>query len=156
MRKLTVAEVETIVRVWLETANASEAARQAGCNESTVRRVVARKRLPKSDDLYAQALAQEEAEHLALVTKARRKISKALDGADGDSLPDLARAVNDSLRAVSATRTAHLRATGQHAPDKHNVNLAARVVVLPEMDELDDAPGGPVASEPGPADPVSR
>lgn len=156
-RRLTPAQVETLKRVWLETANASEAARQAGVSEASARRYIIRKGWTKADELYAQALAKAERLHLALVRKAHRKVSKALDqaGTDSEAVSELTRAANDSLRAVAATRAAHLKLTGLSAPDRHDVTSGgaplASVVILPPLD--DDA-AGPLEAERGATDPL--
>lgn len=153
---LTVEQAATVKRVWLETANASEAARQAGCHEASARRYILKQRLPKADELYAQALADEERQHLAVVSKARRKVSEALDSATGEDITDLARAANDSLRAVTATRIAHLKVTGLAAPDRSDVTSGgekiATVVMLPPLDVSPAATQDPLATEPGPSD----
>ena len=111
--KLTVAQVETIERVWLDTANASEAGRQAGCSEASARRYIIRRGLSKADDLYAQALARAEREHLALVGAGRKRLRLALEAAEDDAVPEITRAANDSLRAVTATKMAHAKLTGK-------------------------------------------
>lgn len=117
--KLTLAQVETIERVWLETANASEAARAAGCHEASARRYIVRRGLPKADDLYAQALARSERQHLATVEKARRKIDAALGKAvDVKDLVALSSQALDGLRASTTTRLAHAKMTGKLI-DKH-------------------------------------
>lgn len=110
--KLTTAQVETIERAWLETANASEAARQAGCSEASVRRYVIRRGLSKADELYAQALARAEREHLALVSAGRKRLRGALDVVDDGDVAEIVRAANDSLRAVTATKMAHAKMVG--------------------------------------------
>lgn len=156
---LTPAQVETIERVWLETANASEAARQAECSPQSAARYLVRGGLDKAGSLYAQALARAERQHLALVEKARRKVSAALDmaGTDSGAVAELARAANDSLRAVTSTRVAHLKAAGLSAPDRTDVTSGgekiATVVMLPRLDdERPSAAEDPLAAEPGAAD----
>lgn len=159
LAKITVEQAATIERVWLEKANASEAGRQAGCSEATARRYILKARLPKADELYAQATAEAERLHLALVEKARRKVSAALDmaGTDSGAVAELARAANDSLRAVTSTRVAHLKAAGLSAPDRTDVTSGgekiATVVMLPRLDdERPSAAEDPLAAEPGAAD----
>lgn len=159
---LTPAQVETLTRVWLATANASEAAREAGCSEASARNYIIRRGLAKSCDLYAQALARAEREHLELVAKARRKVAESLDGAaDPEEVAELARAANDGLRAVTATRIAHLKAAGLSAPDRTDVTTGgekfASVVMLPALDAppqdvRPDATEGDLAAQPGPSD----
>lgn len=160
-KRLTPDQCATIERVWLATANASEAAREAGCSHQSALRVIVRRGLDSAGQLYAQALAKAERLHLALVRKARRRVSKALDqaGTDSEAVSELTRAANDSLRAVAATRAAHLKISGLSAPDRHDVTSGgaplAAVVLLPALD--DDAPAdGALAPEPGPADTLPR
>lgn len=158
--RLTPAQVETIKRVWLETANASEAAREAGCSHQSALRCVVRHGMDSSGRLYADALARAEREHLALVAKGRRRLSEALDASDAD-VAELARAANDSLRAVTATRIAHLKAAGLSAPDRADVTSGgekiATVVMLPPLDATPPNvstanDSGSVATEPGASD----
>lgn len=154
--KLTPTQVETITRVWLATANASEAAREAGCSTRSAIRYILRAALPNSATLYAQALERAEQEALAAVVKGRRKAAERLGKARNTrDVTDALRALNDSLRAVSSTRVAHAKATGSHAPEQINATVAARVVVLPSLDDVGtEAAGNPVAPERGPADSV--
>lgn len=124
--KLTPAQVETITRVWLATANASEAARQAKCSEGSARKYILRARLTNSHELYAQALERAEQATLAAVEKGRRKAAELLGKAkNAREANDALRALNDSLRAVNSTRVAHAKVTGAHAPEKHRIEVAA-------------------------------
>ena len=132
--KLTVEQVATIERVWLETANASEAARQAGCGEASARRYIIRCGLAKADDLYAQALARAEREHLALVGAGRKRLRLALDVADDAAVVDITRAANDSLRAVTATKMAHAKLTGKLI-DRTDVTSGGKPLALYLPDE---------------------
>lgn len=151
--RLTPEQVETVKRVWLETSNASEAARQAGCSHQSVLRTIVRQGLDSSGQLYAHALAKAEVEHLAFVNRARSRLAAALDAAEDGAVPEIVRAANDSLRAVSQTRAAHLKVTGLAAPEKHEHAVAAEVVVLPALESHGSpAPQGAVAAEPGAAD----
>lgn len=142
--KLTPAQVETIKRVWLETANASEAARQAGCSPQSAGRVIVRQGLDDSGRLYAQALAKAEVDHLAFVNRARRRLASSLDAADDADVPEIVRAANDSLRAVAQTRSAHLKASGLAAAEKHDVTSGGEVlrIFLPDEDGDGRASGG--------------
>lgn len=117
--KLTIAQVETIERVWLATANASEAGREAGCSEASARRYIIRRGLPKADDLYAQALARSERQHLSTAEKARQKIDAALDSATAvKDIVALGAQALDGLRASTTTKMAHAKMTGKLV-DKH-------------------------------------
>lgn len=162
MSKLTPAQVETLDRVWLETTNASEAARQAGCSERSARRYILRRGLPKSAELYAQALATAEADHLALVNRGRRRLAAVLAAADDDAVPEIVRAANDSLRAVSQTRSAHLKVSGLAAADRHehtvdvkklsDADLDAEIARLTALASGAGAPGDAAAREDAPDD----
>jgi hypothetical protein len=132
--KLTVEQVATIERVWLDTANASEAARAAGCHEASARRYIIRCALPKADDLYAQVLARAERDHLALVGAGRKRLRLALDVADDAAVVDITRAANDSLRAVTATKMAHAKLTGKLI-DRTDVTSGGKPLALYLPDE---------------------
>lgn len=131
---LTPEQIELIASVWLKTTNASEAARQAGCSHQSALRTIARLGLDTSGQLYAQALAKAEADHLALVERGRRSLAAALKTAEAEVVPEIVRAANDSLRAVSQTRASHLRVSGLAAADKHEHRHdgPAITVLLPE------------------------
>ncbi len=152
---LTPEQRATILRVWTETTNASEAARQAGCSTRSALRTLRMERAPNAATLYAQALDGEMQAHLATVRKARGRLHRALDVADDAAVPDLARAANDSLRAVSAVQVAHAKLTGSMV-EKHDVTSGgaplASVVLMPSLD--DELPGttDPLAAEPGASD----
>ena len=110
---LTPAQVETIARVWVETCNASEAARAAGCDEGSVRKYIRTERLPKASELYAQALERSMWASLNVVGKARRKVTAALDYAEEPQhIAALSSQAHDNLRTLSSTMTAHAKMTG--------------------------------------------
>lgn len=153
---LTPEQRATVLRVWTETTNASEAARQAGCSVRSALRTLRIAHAPNAATLYAQALEGEVAAHLATVRKARGRLHRALDVADDAAVPDLTRAANDSLRAVSSLQVAHAKLSGTLV-DKHDVTSGgaplAAVVLMPALDtdgrrNTDD----PVAAEPGSTD----
>ena len=150
MKPLSPADVAELKRVWLATANASEAARVVGCSQRTALRYLKRESLPDFAALYAQALDSEMQAHLATVRKARGRLHRALDVADDAAVPDLARAANDSLRAVSAVQVAHAKLTGAMV-EKHDVTSAgaplAAVVLMPALADEPD-PADPLAAEP--------
>lgn len=149
--KLTPAQVETIVRAWLETANASEAARRAGCSPQSATRHILRAGMDKSGQLYAQALERAEQEALAAVEKGRRRAVRQLGKAkSARDVADTLRAINDTLRAVNTARVAHAKSTGAHAPEKIDTTVSARVVILPSLEDVGtEAAGSSVAPEPG-------
>jgi len=151
MKPLSPADVAELKRVWLATANASEAARVVGCSQRTALRYLKRESLPDSAALYAQALDSEMQAHLATVRKARGRLHRALDVADDAAVPDLARAANDSLRAVSAVQVAHAKLTGALV-EKHDVTSGgaplATVVLMPPLDDERPDAADPLAAEP--------
>ena len=59
----------------------------------------------------------------------------------GKTLPDIVAQINDTVRALTSTRVAHAKLTGDHAPDKHAVTVDAvdeisrRIARLAESDE---------------------
>ena len=151
MAPLSPAQVAELKRVWLETANASEAARVVGCSVRSALRYLKREALPNAATLYAQALDGEMQAHLATVRKARGRLHRALDVADDAAVPDLARAANDSLRAVSAVQVAHAKLTGALI-EKHDVTSGgaplAAVVLMPALDDEHPGATDPLAAEP--------
>lgn len=148
---LSPSDVAELKRVWLETANASAAARAVGCSVRTALRYLKREALPNAATLYAQALDGEMQAHLATVRKARGRLHRALDVADDTAVPDLARAANDSLRAVSAVQVAHAKLTGALV-EKHDVTSGgaplAAVVLMPALDDEPNPSRDPLAAEP--------
>lgn len=150
----TTPEQEAIIsQVWHETANASEAARAAGLTEHAARNVLARLKEAKRGDLHTHALAKGE-------RKARRAASAAIDSLladlqDGDGMirVQAARALADMLRSLNSVRVADAKLRGDHAPEKHALNVAAEVVVLPALESHGSpAAQGAVDAEPGSAD----
>ena len=110
---LTPEQVETIARVWVETCNASEAARAAGCDEGSARKYIRQQRLPKASDLYAQALERGMWNSLNAVGKARRKVVDALDFAEEPQhIAALSSQLHDNLRTLASTMTAHAKLSG--------------------------------------------
>lgn len=152
---LAPADVAELKRVWLETTNASEAARAVGCSQRTALRYLKRESLPDAAALYAQALDGEVQTHLATVRKARRRLHRSLDTAPDEAVPEIARAANDSLRAVSALQVAHAKLSGALI-DKHDITSGgaplASVVFLPPLADDGSGPTDPVAAEPGATD----
>jgi hypothetical protein len=151
---LTREQEETILRVWYETRNASEAARQAGVAEHAARLALQRLREAKRGELHARALAKVERQYRRTVAKNLSRIETRLDGVKSTkAFCDATKALHDGLRTLSQVRIAHAKLTGEHAPEQQELTLAAKVALLPALDaDTDD----PLASEPGTADPVPR
>ena len=107
-RHLTPDERARVVARYLETANASQVAREFGINETTVRKSVARARELTKTELHARAVAQA-------IRKARRSLARKVDTIDAylaaqtggdEGVPaiepkDLAALVNASAGALS-------------------------------------------------------
>lgn len=119
---LTTAQVETIVRVWAETGNQSEAARQAGCSPQSAGRYIVKHGLDSAGKLYADACAQGVRLAAQTVAKARRKIDAALDSEDLEvkDLCALAAQAHDGLRARATVQMNHAKLSGAFV-EKHDV-----------------------------------
>lgn len=173
-QKLTNGQIETALRVYGETGNACEAARQAGCVEGAVRALLARRGVAKQHDRHAR-----------LCDVALQKARKSLRGLGEDVEAFIANNLRtDSLEprdlAALVKARADLAATIAKIADredrrrtgllerqklraelagelvqKHEVAAMAKVVLLPSLDDDIDAGSG-VAPEPGPADALSR
>ena len=135
-KKLTPEQVASIVALWTVEANASEVARQVGCAEGTVRNYVIRRNLAKANEFYARAIDRGEREGLALVAKARRKVSVALDTARGTkAIADLTRAAVASLQGATNTKLAHARITGTITDPSAPVVTVNLVIHFPTEDD---------------------
>lgn len=127
--KLTPDQVATIIRVWGESGNQSECARQAGCSPQSAGRYIVAHGLDSTGKLYADACARGVRLAVQTVAKARRKIDEALDvAADVKDLTALAAQAHDNLR---------VRATVQ-------MNHAKLIGALIEKHELTGANGSPL------------
>lgn len=152
-----------LLRVYLATGSYAEAGRAVG-----ITRQSARDSLRQTDDglqrltLIARASDAVVAEAMDASRAAVRSNRKLL--ANPKTATDAAFAINDSLRAATQTRVAIAKLTGEHAPDKHALDMSARVVLLPDLEDDGSGPGpganpgpeGALASEPGAPDQVSR
>ncbi len=118
--KLTPAQVETIVRVWAETGNQSEAARQAGCSPQSAGRYIVAHGLDSAGKLYADACARGVRLAAQTVAKARRRIDMALDAGDLEvkDLTALAAQAHDGLRARALVQMNHAKLSGAFV-EKH-------------------------------------
>lgn len=155
--KLTPAQVETIVRVWAETGNQSEAARQAGCSPQSAGRYIVAHGLDSAGKLYADACARGVRLAAQTVAKARRRIDMALDAGDLEvkDLTALAAQAHDGLRARALVQMNHAKLSGALI-DRTDVTSGgaplASVVVLPPLANDGAAPTDSVAAEPGATD----
>ena len=156
--RLTPAQVETIARVWVETGNQSECARQAGCSPQSAGRYIVASGLDSTGKLYADACAKGVRLAVATVAKARRKISEALDSVEEvKDLAALAAQAHDNARVCLTAQLNHAKLSGALI-DRTDVTsggqTVAAVVLMPPLD-----PDGrrnpaedPVAAEPGATD----
>lgn len=171
-QKLTNTQIETAIRVYGETGNACEAARQAGCGESSVRALMARGILAKQRDRHARlcevALRKSRRSLRGLGERVETFITEnletgsleprdlaALVKARADLAATIAKiADREDRRRTGVLERQRLRAEirGDFV-QKHEVSAVARVVLMPPED---DDHGSNVAPEPGPAGAVSR
>ena len=171
-QKLTNAQIETAIRVYGETGNACEAARQAGCGESSVRALMARGVLAKQRDRHARlcevALRKSRRSLRGLGEKVEAFIAESLNtnsleprdlAALVKARADLAATITKIADREDRRRTGALERRKLRAEldgslvQKHEVATVAKVVMLPPED---DDHGSDVVPESGPADAVPR
>ena len=122
---LTPDEAATIVRVFHETGNASEAARQAGVSEGAARSVLRKARETTRHELHARALARAERSYRRALVANLTRLETELEGAETPKdLVEVSKAMHDGLRTLSQVRTAHAKVTGDHAAEKHELTGA--------------------------------
>jgi glutathione S-transferase len=145
-------ELATAQRVYLETASWTKAARSIGRSVNGTRQALLR-RGTEADrgKLYTRALDAAVQSAVDAGAEAVRRLRRDLR--DPKTRTNAAFALSDAARTINQMRVAHAKLVGDHAPEGHNVNLAASVVILPELDDVAEAAGG-VAPEPGASDPV--
>ena len=151
---LTPEQIAEATRVYHATGNYSEAARAIGSDVSNVRRALIAANEPTRATLHTHALARAERDALRALVSTRRQLVAAAETAfDTKDLTAIAAQVHDNARATTQMRVAHAKLTGEHAPDKHALSVAAEVVVLPAL-ETDGSPAAqsPVGAEPGPSE----
>lgn len=168
--KITDAQLETIFRVYGETSNACEAARQAGVSEATVRGHLTRADVARARERHARLCEQglrasrksikglgakvEEFIELHLGTNSLEpRDLAALVKARADLASTLAKiADREDRRKSGVLERKKLRAElSGELVQKHEVTATARVVVLPPLDNDDDGDGA-LAREPGAAE----
>ena len=122
---LTPDEAATVVRVFHETGNVSEAGRQAGVSEGAARGVLAKAREADRHELHTRALAKAERLYRrALVANLDRLTAELGNAATPKDLVEVSKARHDGLRTLSQVRTAHAKVTGEHAAEKHELTGA--------------------------------
>jgi len=128
------------------------AADAIGRSESVVRRALLRQYTSAKSgkvDPYARALDEVAGDLAATQARAAYRLRRALEDADAESLPDVVAQINDTVRAVTQSRTAHAKLTGDHAPEKHEhavdsvAEIARRIARLAEPDDAGEGAHGP-------------
>ena len=133
---ITPEQTATILRVWQETGNKSEAGREAGVTEHAARLVVAKSVESTRGELHALALAKAERDYRRAVSANLKRITDALDAAPtSKDLVEVSKAMHDGLRTLSQVRTAHAKATGEHAADRIDVTSGGKPLALYLPDE---------------------
>lgn len=144
-------ELAAAQRVYLETASWTKAAKAIGRSVNGTRSALLRRGTEADRGrLYARALDAAVQSAVDAEVEAVRRLRRDLR--QPKTRANAAFALSDAARTLNQMRVAHAKLTGEHAPEGHNVNLAASVVILPELDEepgagTADAAGG-VAPEP--------
>lgn len=122
---LTPEQTATILRVWQGTGNRSEAARQAGVDEKAARRAITKASEPRRAELHALAMARAERDYRRALSANLARLTVALESAPtAKDLVEVSKAMHDGLRTLSQVRTAHAKATGDHAAEKHELTGA--------------------------------
>lgn len=132
---ITPEQREIIIRVFHETANASEAARQAGVSEHAARNALGAERRSKRGELHLRALERAEREfRRAVVENLERMKDRLATTANDETFVDVTKAMHDGMRTLSQVRTAHAKAIGAHEADKVDVTSGGKPlrVYLPD------------------------
>ena len=103
--------------------------------------------------VYARTLDAVLAEGVTAQRTAVKVLRADLKAPDPKVAHSAAAMLNDTMRAASTARTALAKLTGEHAPDKVDASITARVVMLPTLEDVrPEATGSPVGSEPRSSD----
>lgn len=122
---LTPEQSAAVLKAWQETANVCEAARIAGVSQGAARNAIARSKEADRSELHARALARVERDYRRAVAKNLPRLTTALRSAEtSKDLVEVSKAMHDGLRTLSQVRTAHAKATGEHAAEKHELTGA--------------------------------
>lgn len=133
---LTPEQSAAVLTAWHETANVCEAARMAGVSQGAARNAIARAGEADRSELHARALARAERDYRRAVAANLKRITAALDEAPTTKdLVEASKAMHDGLRTLSQVRTAHAKATGDHAAEKHDVTTGGAPLMLYLPDE---------------------
>lgn len=151
---LTPEQIAEAARVYLATGNYAAAAEAIGSDRSNVRRQLIAAEEPRRAALHTHALARAERDALrALVSTRKGLVQDFAQAAEPKDRVAAAAQIHDNARATTQMRVAHAKLTGEHAAEKHALNVAAEVVVLPALESHGSpAAQGAVDAEPGSAD----
>lgn len=157
---ITPSELAHAWEVFQREGTFQAAADAIGRAQSVVRRALLREYTGVKSakvDAYARALDEVAGDLAATQRHAARRLRAWVRTAPDKELGDAVAALNDTQRALTTTRTAHAKLTGEHAADKIDANVNAQVVVLPPLENVRPADAqDPLAAEPRPSDEVSR
>jgi hypothetical protein len=159
---ITPEELATAAETYLRTGSFTEAAKAIG--RSRVGTMQALRRASDNytrQQVYARTLDEAVAKTALAVARTATELRAAVRTAKKPSeRTSAAVALNDAARTLNQMRTAQAKLTGEHAAERHSVDMSARVVLLPDLDDDGSQgaadPGSPVAPESGATDPVSR
>lgn len=139
---LTPEQIAEAARLYAETGNASEVARQMGLDDWTITRALRAAGERTRAELHTHALARAERDaRRALVTIRKRLVEKAEEVGDVKDLAALAAQVHDNARATTQMRVAHAKLTGEHAAEKHAHTVDADDVLAGKLARLVAASG---------------
>lgn len=139
---LTPEQIAEAARLYAETGNASEVARQMGLDDWTVTRALRAAGERTRAELHTHALARAERDARRALVEIRRKLELAADtAADVKELAAIAAQVHDNARATTQMRVAHAKLTGEHAAEKHAHTVDADDVLAGKLARLVAASG---------------
>lgn len=139
---LTPEQIAEAARLYAETGNASEVARQMGLDDWTVTRALRAAGERTRAELHTHALARAERDARRALVEIRRKLELAADTtADVKELAAIAAQVHDNARATTQMRVAHAKLTGEHAAEKHAHTVDADDVLAGKLARLVAANG---------------
>lgn len=135
-KPVTPDESAAILASWYANGNASETARLHDVSEHAVRLVVRRASESTRGELHTLALAKVEREYRRAVARNLARIEEALAAAPtSKDLVEASKAMHDGLRTLSQVRTAHAKATGDHAAERIDVTTGGKPLTLYLPDE---------------------
>ena len=128
---ITPDELAAATKVYHRTGNYAEAARAIGRDKSAVRKALLAANEPLRATLHTHALARAEREARRALEKARKRLASTLDATlEVKDLAAVTAQIHDNARATTQMRTAHAKLTGEHAPDRLQVEESDVVSTL--------------------------